>query len=38
MAITFDNNNNVLVYAPEESMFYARDNHDIFVAQCVCWL
>jgi hypothetical protein len=38
MTITFENDNDVIVYAFEKVISYARKNQQIFVAQCVLWL
>jgi len=38
MTITFENNNDVIVYALEKVISYARRTQQIFVAQCVWWL
>jgi hypothetical protein len=38
MTITFENDNDVIVYAFEKVIAYARRTHQIFVAQCVWWL
>jgi len=38
MTITFENNDNVIIYALEKSIAYARRTQQIFVAQCVWWL
>ena len=38
MTITFENHNDVIVYALEKVIFYARRNQQIFVAHCVWWL
>jgi hypothetical protein len=38
MTITFENDNNIIVYALEKILFYARISQQIFVAQCVWWL
>ena len=38
MTITFENNDNVIIYALEKSIAYARRSQQIFVAQCVWWL
>jgi hypothetical protein len=38
MTITFENDNDVIVYALEKVMAYARRTQQIFVAQCVWWL
>jgi hypothetical protein len=38
MPITFENDNNVIVYALEKVIAYARRSQQIFVAQCVWWL
>jgi len=38
MTITFENDNDVIVYALEKIIAYARKNQQIFVAQCVWWL
>ena len=38
MAITFENDNDVIVYALEKIISYARNNQYILVAQCVWWL
>jgi hypothetical protein len=34
MSISFENNNDIIVYAFEKVISYARNNHLIFVAQC----
>jgi len=38
MTITFESDNDVIVYALENIIIYARDNRYIFVAQSVCWI
>jgi len=38
MMITFENDNDVIVYAFEKVIAYARRTQQIFVAQCVWWL
>jgi len=38
MTVTFENDNNIIVYALEKIISYARYNKYIFVAQCVWWL
>jgi len=38
MAITFENDNDVIVYALEKIISYARRTQQIFVAQCIWWL
>jgi len=38
MTITFENDNDVIIYALEKSIAYARRTQQIFVAQCVWWL
>jgi len=38
MTITFENDNDVIVYALEKIISYARNTQQIFVAQCVWWL
>ena len=38
MTVTFENDNDVIAYALEKIICYARDNHYIFVAQSVWWL
>jgi hypothetical protein len=38
MTVTFENDNDVIVYALEKVISYARRTQQIFVAQCVCWL
>jgi hypothetical protein len=38
MTITFENDNDVIVYAFEKVIAYARKTQQIFVAQCVWWL
>jgi hypothetical protein len=38
MTITFENENDVVVYALEKVISYARRMQQIFVAQCVWWL
>jgi hypothetical protein len=38
MTITFDNDNDVIVYALEKIVSHTRKNQQIFVAQCVWWL
>jgi len=35
MAITFKNDDHVIVYALEQIILYTMDNQDNFVAQCV---
>jgi hypothetical protein len=37
MTITFENDNDVIVYALEKIISYARRTQQIFVAQCVWW-
>jgi hypothetical protein len=38
MTITFENDNDVIVYALEKVIFYAKRTQQILVAQCVWWL
>jgi len=38
MTITFENDNDVIVYALEKIICYARDNRYIFIAQSVWWI
>jgi hypothetical protein len=38
MTITFENDNDVIIYGLEKVISYARRNQQIFVAQCVWWL
>jgi hypothetical protein len=38
MTITFENDNDVIVYALEKVISYARRTEQLFVAQCVWWL
>jgi len=38
MTVTFENDNNVIVYALEKVICYARDNHNLFVAQSIWWI
>jgi len=38
MTITFENENDVLVYALEKIISYARENQYIFLAQSVWWI
>jgi hypothetical protein len=38
MTITFENDNDVLVYALDRIISYARRTQQVFVAQCVWWL
>ena len=38
MTITFENDNDVIVYTLEKVISYARRTQQIFVAQCVWWL
>jgi hypothetical protein len=38
MTITFENDNDVIVYALEKVISYARQTQQIFVAHCVWWL
>jgi len=38
MTITFENDNDVIVYALEKVISYARGTQQIFVAQCIWWL
>ena len=38
MSITFENDNNIIVYTLERIISYARRNQQVFVAQCVWWL
>jgi len=37
MTITFENDNDVIVYALEKIISYAREHHYFFVANCVWW-
>jgi len=38
MTITFENENNIIIYALEMIISFARENQDIFVAQCARWM
>jgi hypothetical protein len=38
MTVTFENDNDVIVYALEKVISYARRTQQIFVVQCVWWL
>jgi len=38
MLITFENDNDVIIYALEFVISYAKRTQQIFVAQCVWWL
>ena len=38
MAITIENNNDVIVYALEKIISYTRDNQYIFLAQTMWWI
>jgi hypothetical protein len=38
MTITFENESDVIIYAFEKVISYARQNQQIFVAQCIWWL
>jgi hypothetical protein len=38
MPITFENDNDVIIYALEKIISHARRTQQIFVAQCVWWL
>lgn len=38
MMITFKNDNDVIVYAPEKIISFATDNEYIFTPQCIWWL
>jgi hypothetical protein len=38
MTVTFENDNEVILYALEKVISHARRNQQIFVAQCVWWL
>ena len=38
MPVTFENNNDIIVYALECVIAHARRTQQIFVAQCVWWL
>jgi hypothetical protein len=38
MTITFENDNDVIIYALEKIVAYARRTQQVFVAQCVWWL
>jgi len=38
MPVTFENDNNIIVYALECDIGYARQTQQIFVVQCVWWL
>jgi hypothetical protein len=38
MTITFENDNDIIVYPLEKVISYARRTQQIFVAQCVWWL
>jgi len=38
MTITFDNDNDIIVYALEKIISYARDNQYVFLAQSIWWI
>jgi len=38
MQITFENDNDVVIYALEKIQSYIRDNHYIFLAQSIWWI
>jgi len=38
MPITFENDNDVICYALEKIISYARDNQYIFLAQSIWWI
>jgi len=38
MTITFENDKEVIVYALEKIVSYAREHHHFFVANCVWWI
>jgi hypothetical protein len=38
MTITFENDNDIIVYALEKVIAYSRRTQQILVAQCVWWL
>jgi len=38
MTVTFENDKDVIVYALEKIISYARKSQQIFVSQCVYWL
>jgi hypothetical protein len=38
MTITFENDNDVIVYSRQRVISNARSTQQIFVAQCVCWI
>jgi hypothetical protein len=38
MTISFENDNDVIVYALEKIISYARKTQQVFVAQCIWWL
>jgi hypothetical protein len=38
LTITFENDNDVIVYALEKVIAYARKSQQIFVAQCLWWI
>jgi len=38
MPITFENDNDVIVYALEKIISYARDNQYVFLAQSIWWI
>jgi len=38
MSITFENENDVIVYALEKVISHARRTQQVFVAQCIWWL
>jgi hypothetical protein len=38
MTVTFENHNDVIVYALEKVISYARRTQQIFAAQCISWL
>jgi len=38
MTISFENNNDIIVYTLETIISFARNNHYIFIAQCIWWI
>jgi hypothetical protein len=38
MTVTFENDNDVIVYALEKVILHTRRTQQIFMAQCVWWL
>ena len=38
MPVTFENDNDIIVYALERVIAHARRNQQIFVAQCIWWI